>query len=750
MARRQGGEVIALDSAREPSAMMAAPTQVLPEPPSLREYIGIILKRIWVVAAFFVVVVVFSGLWVFREPSVYRSAALVELNLAAPTILGAGVQNPDETSAGGGWQMREFFETQAQIITTRTVAERVVKKLGLDHDAAFLNAAKEKDPAKRAVIIQNTDAVGLVQSRVKVEPVRDSRIARISVEDTSAERAMRIANTLAQEYADYNVERRSDATKTASDWLGDQIGQIKTKLEHSETLLYDFKHEKDILTASLEDRQSIASQRLISLNEALTKVGIRRGEVDARLRTLTDAEKKLKQGDVRALESVPMIAQNATVAGLQTQRLSLLQERVSLDEKYLPEHPKRKEVDRKLGQVDTELTQRVAALVQSARTESREVSDQDGQLRKDIEEAKNDMFQINKHQVEYTKLKREVDNYQRLYDLVNGKLKDTDLAGRLRTNNVQIIEWARTASFPVKPNRKLIMILASVLGLLGGVGLALVFEYLDNTVKTHDDVEKFLNVPFLGIVPSIRENMAGATPLEKGRNRDLYSHRRPKSSVAECVRSVRTNLLFMTPEKPLKRLLVTSSGPQEGKTTFVVNIAITMAQSGSKTLVIDTDMRRPRVHRAFGLPNDAGVSTLILQAARLDDVVKETVVPNLYVLPCGPIPPNPSELLHTARFKQILAEIDTKFDRIIFDSPPVAAVTDALVLAGDADGVVIVVKAGRTVKEVAMRTQQALDDVNARIFGVVMNDLDLEKRGYGYYYYYQRYGYYYGEKPAEG
>jgi capsular exopolysaccharide synthesis family protein len=205
----------------------------------------------------------------------------------------------------------------------------------------------------------------------------------------------------------------------------------------------------------------------------------------------------------------------------------------------------------------------------------------------------------------------------------------------------------------------------------------------------------------------------------------------------------------MTPDQPLKRLLVTSSDPQEGKTTVATNLAITMAQSGSRTLLIDTDMRRPRIHRAFGLPNDAGMSNLIVGQMRPDEVIKETVVPNLYVLPCGPIPPNPAELVHTQRFKQLLVELDGKFDRIILDSPPVAAVTDALILSDEVDGVVLVVKAGRTMREVVLRTKQSLDDVNARIFGVVMNDVDLERRGYGYYYYYQRYGYYYGEKPSE-
>ena len=389
-------------------------------------------------------------------------------------------------------------------------------------------------------------------------------------------------------------------------------------------------------------------------------------------------------------------------------------------------------------------------MVQAEEAEFREVADTERQLGALIAGAKRESFELNRRQIDFSKLKREQDNNQRLYDIVLARLKDTELFGHQANNNVSVLDAALVNRSPVKPNRKTVVVIAVIIGLIGGLGLALFFEYLDNTVKTHDDIEKFLGVSFLGLVPSIREQgQENLTKAESGRNRDLHSHRRPKSSVAECVRSIRTNLLFMTPDTHLKRLLITSAGPQEGKTTVATNIAITMAQSGSRTLLVDTDMRRPRIHRAFGIVNDSGMSSLIVGQAKPEDVIRETIVPNLYLLPCGPVPPNPAELLHTQRFKQIVQELDGMFDRVIFDSPPVGAVADALILSGDVDGVVIVVKAGRTVREVALRTKMSLDDVNARIFGVVMNDVDLERRGYGYYYYYQRYGYYYGEKPSE-
>jgi capsular exopolysaccharide synthesis family protein len=745
----RGGEVIALDTARE--AVVTA--QQIPDQSdgrSLREYFDILSKRRWVVLSFFLFVVLGTAGWLWQQPRIYKAFATLEIDPSAPRILGSGVQEVGESSAAVQFQSKDFYETQFQIMSSRTVAQRVVEKLGLANDADFLGVARMRDPKERAASMKNVDAALLLQGEVHVDPVHDSRIAKVSVEDTSPERAMRIANTLAEAYIEYNMERKADTTRDASIWLEEQLGTLKTKMEDSEVSLHEFKKDHDILTASFEDKQSISSQRLLALNDALTRVRTRGAELDARLHSLADAKKALDHGDADPIESVPSIAQSAVVDQLHLTRLGLAEDQAVASEHYLENHPKRKEIDTRLSEVNGELKREIAKLVRESETEAREVKETEHALEALISGAKREAFTVNEYEIDYNRFKREAENNERLYELVLNRFKDVDLSGRLRTNNVQMLDAAQVPRIPVKPNKTVVMIIATIIGLLGGVGLALLFEYLDNTIKTHDDVERYLNAPFLGIMPSIRETgQDQLSPAERGRNRDLHSHRRPKSSVAECVRAVRTNLLFMTPDKPLKRLLITSSGPQEGKTTFVSNLAITMAQSGSRTLLVDTDMRRPRIHRAFGLPNDAGVSTLMLQSARVEDVVKETVIPNLYVLPCGPIPPNPSELLHTLRFKQILDELDNKFDRIIFDSPPIAAVTDGLIIAGSVDGVVMVVKAGRTVGEMALRTKQSLDDVKARLFGVVINDLDLERRGYGYYYYYQRYGYYYGEKQSE-
>lgn len=749
MAKRGSGEVIALEPVREPVAVPPTPQQTVAAEQGLRDYLDVLLKRRWIVLAFFVVTVACVAAWVWRMPRVYRATATVEINPTTPRYLGNGVQDVAESAASLYWQSKEFAETQYQIIRSRMLAQRVVDRLGLATDASFLGLDKITDPEQRRAAMTAGDPAGRLQGMISVEPVKDSRIARLSADDTNPERAMRIANALAEEYMAQNLDRKLEVTRSASAWLSDQVSALKGKLESSELDLHRFKRENDILTASFEDRQSITSQRLLALNDTLTKVMTRRAELESRRRTLDAARKRVVDGEADALEALPAVAQNPLVSQLKMRLLALNEEQAALEERYLDKHPRRAEAETKLVEVRGALAREIAKSVTLAETESREAADTEKELRALIEGVKREAFELNKKEIDYSRLKREQDSNQRLFELVQQRQKEADLTGLLRTNSVQVVDSALVPRVPIKPNRKVILLIAALIGFLGGVGLAFLFEHLDNTMKSHEDIER-MGLPFLGIVPTMKDaDQANASPAERGRQRDLYAHRRPKSSVAECVRSVRTNLLFVTPEKPLKKLVVTSSGPQEGKTTFAINIAIAMAQSGSRTLIVDTDMRRPRLHRSFGVDNDVGISSMIVQQVKIEDAVKETVVPNLFLLPCGPIPPNPAELLHTARFKQIVAEFGSRFDRIIFDSPPVAAVTDAPILAADADGVVVVCKAGKTLREMANRTVQALTDVKANIFGVVLNDVDVERRGYGHYYYYQKYGYYYGEKPSE-
>jgi capsular exopolysaccharide synthesis family protein len=295
---------------------------------------------------------------------------------------------------------------------------------------------------------------------------------------------------------------------------------------------------------------------------------------------------------------------------------------------------------------------------------------------------------------------------------------------------------------------KLNIALAVVLSLLVGVGLAFLLDFLDRTIKTTEDVEASIGAPLLGVIPVV-EHAAGADPVAALREQDLYVFHNPKSRPAECCRSIRTNILFSSADRPMKKITISSPQPREGKTTSTIYLGTTMAQSGQKVLLIDSDMRRPRLHKALGVSRTIGLTTVILGEATLDDVIKTTDIPNLYVLPCGPQPPNPAELLLTNRFKELLGELEQRFDRILLDSPPLLAVTDGVVLARLSDGVVLVTHAGKTLTEDGRQCARLLRDVDATILGVILNDLDVTDRryGYGYYRYYHSYGY--GDEPAE-
>jgi capsular exopolysaccharide synthesis family protein len=258
---------------------------------------------------------------------------------------------------------------------------------------------------------------------------------------------------------------------------------------------------------------------------------------------------------------------------------------------------------------------------------------------------------------------------------------------------------------------------------------------LDTTVTTREQVEERLGLAFLGIIPSIE-----ATKGDK--ERDLFVHANPRSAAAECLRSIRTNLLFMSPEKPLKTIVVTSASPSEGKTTTATALAEVMADGGNRVLIVDADMRRPQLHKVFEMPNEGGLSSLILGEGQLDQLIRPSQIPNLFVLTCGPIPPNPAELLHTEGFRKLLVAMAERFDRVIIDSPPAGVVADAVVISTQVDGTLVVLKAGQTSRDAAVRAVRSILDVKGKIFGAVLNDLDLTDQRYGQYYQYYRYGYY--------
>ncbi|MFL5349030.1 MAG: GumC family protein [Hyalangium sp.] len=680
-------------------------------------YVRAFWRRKWVVLGVAVLMTGLAALQAMRQPKVYAASTSLIIDVTAPRVLDSDVKELMGDERSNYWFNKEYYATQNQVITSRAVATRVVEKLGLQHDAGFLGLSQLKDEKARQQAMQGMDAVGLLQSRISVVPVRDSRVVSVGVEDLDPERAALLSNEVAQAYMAENLALRLRTTESATEWLEERKAELEKASQSSELALYDFKKNTDMLSLSPESQKNSVTDRINSYESTLTQVRTKIAGLQARVEAIRQLQKS-SPGDDTWAEAVP----GTNDTGIQELKHRFIEQRalcVELSERYLPEHPKMIECSSKLAVVREDFVRSLTNVVRKAETELAQAVGEEKNLSRLLAAARDEAFQLGKRQIEFDNLNREAENNRRLYESVLRRLKDIELSGLLRTTNVRVLDAARPSFAPIKPDVRRTVVMGLLFGLLLGCGVVLLLEFLENTVASQADVEERLGLAFLGFVPRVD------TKSDSPRERDLFVHRQPKSSAAECCRAIRTNLLFMSPDKPFKTLVVTSSGPQEGKSTTCIFLGVAMAQSGNRVLLLDTDMRRPRLHKAFGVPNDVGISSLVVGEGSLDTAVKSTEVPNLFVLPCGPVPPNPAELLHTQAFADLLKAAGGKFDRIILDSPPLNAVSDSAVLATQADGVVMVLRAGKTNREAARRALRSLADVQAQMYGAILNDLDV-------------------------
>lgn len=733
----------------------------------LRMLMALVLRRKWIIIGVTVLSVLAGAIITIRSPKIYQAHSKVLIELSTPKYLNQ-VREVYDPGAVGYFGQNQFYKTQFEVIKGEPVAERVVAMLGISgpglaerlraegvasvEDQVAGDVLRDVDPDLRSKIeligfasmpsreemaeaLERFDAVSFAKNRVDVSAAEDSRIVRIKVTDTDPERAALFANAVTDAYAEYNLDLRTSAARSAVDWLSGQLSDLKRKLDESELKLYEFKKESNIVSVSLEDRQSMISQTLTELNSRLSEVRARRIELEA----LRDQVQRARNEGLNP-DSIDVVATSTTVQLVKTAISELKQNLAELSTRYTAKHPRIIETKEKIDALRTELEEEIQTLLTASEERYRTMRDTETRLGAAIEKTKSEALEINKREIVYNKLKREAENYAGLYEVVLKRQKETDLTTLLNVNNVRKFEAAKAPRRPIKPNARKNMTFALFIGLVLGGGLAFLVDMLDNTVKSQKQVEELVRVPFLGIVPMIKVGK-GPRDAASAMERDCYILDNPRSAVAECTRTIRTNLMFMSPDEPARTLVVTSSSPREGKSTTAINLAIVTAQSGKRTLIVDTDMRRPRLHKSFGVDNDIGISSYIVGEAPLDRVVRPSGVDGLDLMTCGPIPPNPAELLHTESFEQLLGKLRERYDRVIFDSPPVTAVTDSLVLSSMMDGVVLVIHANSTTLHAAQVARRRIEDVGGRIFGAVLNDVDLDDRRTSEYY--QQYYYYY-------
>jgi capsular exopolysaccharide synthesis family protein len=711
--------------------------------------LGVLQKRKWMILSVAIALPLIAGLAASRQPNVYQATASLVVDLAVPQYLGSNFKDVVEIESSW-WTARETLETEFRILRSFSTAAAVAK--------ALCDVHIEHQPALPVLLPGATcDTAGFdraapwILGSMDVAPVKESRLVNITATGNRADGVALLANTIAEVYTQRNLERRLAASEGAATWLSDEYGDLTTQLNAAERALIDFKKKNNIVAVNLEDDQNELSSKRKRLADELNSVEVKL----ISLRIQRDQFTTLKGSD--PIETwTPGTNENPVMVKLREVYVDHYGKLLELRGKYLEKHPAVIAQEARLASLREDISKEASFALKGVESNYQAAIRQEHELRTALDGATKLALQLEQSATEYKRLKRDYDRLTKLSEHVGGRERETSLATHLKTNNVRILDAALMPGGPIAPNVPRAVMIALGLAFALGIALAFLMEMFDNTVKTTDDVEKFAGVPFLGLIPRITDEEVQTAPA-KGAigaingmqgSRDLYALAHPKSSVAECCRAIRTNLVFMSPDKPMKSLLITSAGPQEGKTTTAVNLAITLAQSGQRVLIVDTDMRRPRLHKAFGIPSSLeGVSRAIVGEADVLENVRETGVPNLYLLPCGATPPNPAELLHAERFKRIVETVTSQFDRVIFDSPPIGAVTDAAILARLMSGTILVAKGGKTEKHALRRarTQIAGDGVN--ILGCILNDLDLTRQGYGYYYakYGYGYGYYYAE-----
>ncbi len=697
----------------------------------------------------FVASVVGMSVYTSNQVRIYEAVATIQLDPQPLTPLG---RPGTESGADSYWSNQEYFATQYQVITSRRVAELVVKKLGLATDRAFLsNRAATGKEENAATPVPLEAAAEALRARMKVEPVQDSRLARVKCTDSDPARAQRLLQTLIDTYVEQNLDTSMDATNKTVEWLDVQLKRLKSDLESQEMNLHDFKLKYNLLSVSYDDQSNMVRAEIQQLNTALTELKAKKEAVSARLAVVKGIDPQ-DPGEIPATELVGNDALGTLRNSYVTAKRDLAMLRAGGKDEN---HPEVQKLSAQVESVRQAIAQELQNIKNGAEIELANVNHQLGGLSSLYETARQEALQLNLKELEYSRLQRSKDSTEKLFGMVLERSTESGLSKMAPFNNVRVLDRPLKPVAPIFPKPAANLALGIVLGLLLGLAGATGREMLDRTVRTPEDIERELGLAVLGSLPDVtREGSAlnlgyygrrrarkakpetnGAAPVGNSAAPELLVHTHPKSVVAEAARSIRTNLMFMSPDNPYRCLLVTSAGPAEGKTTVATSMAIAIAQTGQSVCLVDCDLRKPRVHAVFGERNDRGVTTALLQPGQLPALVVETQVPNLSILKAGPTPPNPADLMHSEAFGRVLQELRAAFDRVVIDSPPIGLVTDGVILSTRVDATVLVVRALTTRRDAAKRAMRSLRDVGAACAGFVLNAVESNERYYysGYY-----------------
>jgi succinoglycan biosynthesis transport protein ExoP len=745
----------------------------------LRDYLHVIRKRLWLVVGLAVIVSTIAALKQAQLPDLYAARARVQVD-AESYSPAMGASRGNSYYIESSYIDPEYFNTQVQILSSPTLLRRVVKNLDLEHNRNFLNPPAEPrstwrgllqmfgftnkgaEPKSQPAVVTNDNVplaatgstdepaeverlapfVGLLQGMLNVQQVKKTRLIDITGTYTDPKVARKVVNATADAFALWNLEVKTRTNSIAGAYLQRRIAELQSQIRTGEEQLVNYAQSHEII--SLDAGQNTVVERLAGLNRQLLEAENDRKLAEASYRAT------LAPGAAEATAEI----NDRQIADLKARLGELKQKLAQLLLTDTEESPEVRDTNSQIAQLEKQLLETrssaTVTITTNLETNYRKTLEREKALREAFNKQRAETLTQNQAAINYNIVKQEIETNKGLLEGLMQRAKENDVTMAGTPNNIHVVDYATEPKAPIGPSRLQAVFFALVVALMFGVVVALFLEYLDDTVKSTSDVERGLRLPALAMIPMTGktrpEQLLPWLPMRQktngnGSGRELLILSDGPSLQAEAYRHLRTSILLSTPGRAPKTLLVTSSVPAEGKTTTVVNVATVLAQTGAKVLVIDADMRRPRLHQVFGMDNSAGLSLALsseLSDTELLVMINQYQDTNIFLMSSGAIPPNPAELLASEQMRRLLDVAAGTFKYVIIDSPPIASFTDGVLVASIVDGVLLVVQGGKTSKQVVKRTRQMLLDIGAKIIGVVLNKVNVRSQEYYNYHPYHK------------
>jgi succinoglycan biosynthesis transport protein ExoP len=719
----------------------------------LGEYIHLLLKRKWWIIGTFLTVCLATSLYVFTRTPLFHATATLQITQDNP---GSQVSMDDKFSRVISMDdsLEKFQQTQYMILQSRSLAYRVIEALNLTEHPDF-KTIKENSSGKTQADLENA-MISAFLNKLKVTPVRNSYLVSVEFESPDKALAQKVVNAIADEYMYLSIDRRNESYGLVRKWLDKQLQEMAGKVQEAQKKLFKFGQKTDIFT--LEDKDNVVIQKFIDLSSLLTKAQAERIAKEAQFQQIKDKG-----------PNAPLIVNHPMVSGLRQQLVSQQAKVSGLQKVYRREHPDLQGEQALLNELGNRLKGEVQRLQESVKADYEAANRTEKLLSDSFSAQKQQVVKLQDSLTDFQILKRDAQTNEQLYQALLARVKEANIASTMVPSNVAVIDPARLPSRPFSPQKTRDLAVAMVVGLTLGIGLAILVEQLDDSIKSLDDLERVSNLPSLGILPQPRSNSSFALGerhrpgtlagylawMHRGVQSDLAESdldlivcRNPKSMVSEALRHVYSSILLSASDRPPSAIMITSPTPSDGKTMLSSNLALSFALNGQQVVLIDCDLRKPRVHSIFQLDVQPGLSNFLTGNASLENILRASSIPNLTIISAGARPPMPGNLLNSQSFKDLLLHLRQQFRHIVIDTPPVLAFADARLLSSLVDGVLLVTKYHSTSKSACRMAIQLMR--SAPVLGTVLNSVDRHVRCYGQYpynnYYYNYYSKYYKDE----